>query len=65
MAHKYIRGREVLSSRPHPTDPQKMQVRFRCPPYFVNEEQRVSVWEEMDASEYRSELYYEGPSKPR
>ena len=58
MAHKYIGTREVLDSRPHPTDPKKVQVKFHCPPYRVNGERRTSVWEEMSASEYNAQLHF-------
>ena len=61
MGHKFIAGREVLDSRPHPTEPNKVQVKFRTPPRVVNGETRTSVWDEMVDSEYRKKLYFEKP----
>ncbi len=65
MAHKYIGTREVLDSRPHPTNPKKVQVKFRCPPYLVDDEVRISVWEEMSASEYNAQLHLSSEPSPK
>jgi hypothetical protein len=61
MVRKFIAGRQVLDSRPHPTKPGRMQVKFRCRPRLVDGETRMSVWEEMAATDYRRQLYLTRP----
>jgi hypothetical protein len=61
MAHKFIAGRQVLDSGPHPKNPGQMRVKFRCLPRLVDGEMRFSVWKDMMAADYRKKLYFQKP----